>query len=51
LRTIGVIGVIIVAKQGGGIQSLAAEIGRLRREAGFFVDRRLEAQALAMVGE
>jgi len=51
LRTIGVIGVLIVAKRGGRVQALAAEIGRLRREAGFFVDGRLEAQALAMAGE
>ena len=51
LRTVGVIGVLIVAKQNGRIQSLAAEIGRLRREAGFFVDGKLEAKALAMAGE
>ncbi len=51
LRTIGVNGVLIAAKQGGRVQSLSAEIERLRREAGFFVDRRLEAQALAMAGE
>ena len=51
LITIGVIGVLIVAKQAGRLKSLAAEIGKLRREAGFFVGGRLEAQALAMVGE
>ena len=51
LRTIGVIGILIVARQSGRIKSLAVEIARLRREAGFFVGRALEQQALAMVGE
>jgi predicted nucleic acid-binding protein len=30
---------------------LRAEIARLRREAGFFVDAALEAQVLALAGE
>jgi len=51
LRAIGIIGVLIVARQTGRIESLAAEIARLRIEAGFFVDRALEAQALDLVGE
>lgn len=51
LRTVGIIGVLIVARQTGRIQSLAAEIARLRTEAGFFVDRALETRALGIVGE
>lgn len=51
LRTIGVIGILIAARQNGRIESLAVEIARLRRDAGFFVDRALEARALAIVGE
>lgn len=51
IRTIGVLGVLIAARQSGAIPSLRAEIERLRREAGFFVDRPLEARVLAMVGE
>jgi hypothetical protein len=51
LRTIGVIGVLIVAKQTGKVPSVAAEIAKLRSEAGFFVDERLELQALALAGE
>jgi predicted nucleic acid-binding protein len=38
LRTIGIIGVLIVARQTGRVESLTAEIARLRAEAGFFVD-------------
>jgi len=41
LRTIGIIGVLMVARQSGRLESLAAEIARLRLEAGFFVDRAL----------
>jgi predicted nucleic acid-binding protein len=41
LRTIGIIGVLMVARQCGRLESLAAEIARLRLEAGFFVDRAL----------
>lgn len=51
LQTVGIIGVLIVAKQNGCIQSLAAEIVRLRAEAGFFVDRALEIRALEIAGE
>jgi predicted nucleic acid-binding protein len=51
IRTIGVLGVLMVAKQSGAIPSLQAEIHKLRRDAGFFVDRALELRVLAMVGE
>lgn len=51
LRTIGVIGVLIVARKTGRLPSLAVEIARLRRDAGFFVDHALEMRALALVGE
>ena len=51
IRTIGVLGVLIAAKHAGSIASLHTEIEKLRRDAGFFVDRPLEARVLALVGE
>lgn len=51
LHTIGIIGVLIAARQTGRIDSLAAEIVRLPAEAGFFVGRALEARVLEIVGE
>ena len=51
IRTIGVLGVLIAAKHAGSIASLRDEIDRLRRDAGFFVDKALESQVLARVGE
>ena len=51
IRTVGVLGVLIAAKQRGSISSLRREIEALRRDARFFVDRRLEARVLALVGE
>ena len=51
IRTIGVLGVLIRARQSGGVPSLQAEIAKLSRDAGFFVDRALEARVLSMVGE
>lgn len=51
LRSIGVLGVLLVARQNGRIESLAAEIARLRREAGFFVARELEVKMRALAGE
>lgn len=51
IRTIGVLGVLIAAKHVGSIASLHNEIDKLRRDAGFFVDKALESRVLAMVGE
>jgi len=51
IRTIGVLGILIAAKQSGSIPSLSVEIDKLRRDAGFFVDRPLELRLLAMGGE
>lgn len=51
LRSIGVLGVLLFARQKGRIKSLATEIERLRSEAGFYVDRELEAKVRALVGE
>ena len=51
IRTIGVLGVLIAARHSGSISSLSHEIGKLRREGGFFVDAKLEARVLAFVGE
>lgn len=51
IRTIGVLGILIAAKQSGSIPSLRAEIDKLRRDAGFFVDKSLELRVMAMVGE
>jgi uncharacterized protein len=51
IRTIGVLGVLISAKQSGSLSSLRGEIETLRRDAGFFVDKALESRVLGMVGE
>ncbi len=51
IRTIGALGVLISAKQSGSVSSLRREIERLRRDAGFFVDKALETRVLVMVGE
>ena len=51
VRTIGVLGVLIVGKRSGSIVSMKVEIARLREEAGFFISRDLQEQVLAMAGE
>lgn len=51
IRTTGVLGVLVVAKQSGSIASLKDEMTRLRNEAGFFISSKLEALVLATVGE
>lgn len=51
IHTIGILGVLIRAKHTGAILSMKAEIDKLRRDAGFFVDKPLEARVLAAVGE
>jgi len=47
----GVLGELLHAKQRGWISSLRDEIKRLRAEAGFFVDSKIEAFILAQAGE
>lgn len=47
----GVIGILIEAKKRGQIASLKTELVRLRMEARFFIDQRLEMRALAAAGE
>jgi len=51
IRTIGVLGILIAARQAGVLPSLRNEIEALRREAGFFIDPALELRVLTMVGE
>jgi uncharacterized protein len=51
LRTIGLLGVLMTAKRSGAIPSLRFQIDRLRSEAGFFVNEKLEKQVLQAVGE
>ena len=51
IRTVGALGVLIAARRTGAIPSLKAEIDKLRHDAGFFLDHKLEARALAAVGE
>ena len=48
---IGVLGVLLRAKQSGQILSLAIEIRKLRQDARFFVGPALEKRLLATVGE
>lgn len=47
----GVLGELIHAKHAGWISNVRDEIGRLRREAGFFVDPAVEQFILSQVGE
>jgi len=51
IRTIGVLGVLISAKQSGSVSSFRSGIEALRRDAGFFVDKDLGTRVLAVVGE
>jgi predicted nucleic acid-binding protein len=51
IRTIGVLGVLIVAKDAGVIPALKDEITRLRQDAGFFIATALETRLLTAVGE
>lgn len=47
----GLLGELLHARARGWISSLRDEIERLRREAGFFVDREIEAFILSQAGE
>lgn len=51
IRTIGVLGVLIVAKHAGVFSAMKDEITKLRKDAGFFIGKALEARLLGEVGE
>lgn len=51
LKIIGVVGVLLEAKAAGAIDSLKPHLGRLKREAGFFLSPKVEQQALRLAGE
>jgi predicted nucleic acid-binding protein len=51
IRAVGLLGILIRAKQSGAVESMRLEIDKLRRHAGFFVGSDLEARVLAMVDE
>jgi predicted nucleic acid-binding protein len=51
LRISGILGILLRAKRAGQVHSLREEIGRLRKEAGFFVARPLERELIAAAGE
>lgn len=51
VRTVGVLGVLMAAKQAGEVLSLRNEIHALRTNAGFFIDDALEKRVLKMAGE
>ena len=51
LRFIGVLGILLRARQRGRLPSLREEIRRLREEAHFFGAPKLEAEVLAAAGE
>ena len=51
LRIIGVLGILLRAKQDGYISSLREEIRRLREDAHFFVAPKLESELLVAAGE
>ncbi len=51
LRFIGVLGILLRARQRGHVASLGEEIRRLREEARFFVAPKLEEELLIAAGE
>lgn len=51
LTVAGVLGELLHARQTGRLPELRREIGRLRAEAGFFVDSEIERFILSQVGE
>jgi len=51
LKVGGLLGELLHAKQSGWISSLRIEMDRLRKEAGFFIDREIEQFILSQAGE
>lgn len=51
IRTIGVLGVLLVGKRDGKVASIKAEMNLLRQEAGFFISPDLETEVLKLAGE
>lgn len=47
----GVLGELLYARQAGHLSNVRSEIERLRAEAGFFVDAKIEKHILSQVGE
>ena len=51
MRFIGVLGVLLRARQAGRVPSLREEIRRLRQEARFFIAAKLEVELVVAAGE
>lgn len=51
LSVVGVIGIVLWAKETGHLGSVADALKRLREEAKFFISPKLERQAIASAGE
>jgi predicted nucleic acid-binding protein len=51
IRTIGVLGVLLVGKRNGNVASIKAEMILLRQEAGFFISPDLQTEVLKLAGE
>ena len=51
LRTLGVLGVLLVAKERGLVPAVAPLLDRLQREAGFWIGAPLRARILRTAGE
>jgi len=51
MRFIGVLGVLLRARQAGRVPSLHEEIRRLRQEARFFIAAKLEVELVIAAGE
>lgn len=51
LKVVGVVGVLIEAKAAGAIEKIEPVLGRLKRQAGFFLSSKLERAVLGMAGE
>lgn len=51
LKTVGVLGVLVLAKRAGLVEAVSPLINRLERELGFFVSRRLRDEVTRSAGE
>lgn len=51
LSVVGVVGIVLWAKESGQIESVSDALRRLRDEARFFISPKLEHQAIASAGE
>jgi uncharacterized protein len=51
LEVVGILGVLLRAKQAGHLQAVAPELERLKTEAGFWLSTAVQARILELAGE